>query len=345
LSVSLKTVKEESPVSDLPSEIPTCRETGKAVTTKSIIMKAIPRCLGVIPAIMLSCLTSQVWALELVHYIEAGDYAEVIENAAGLKITDDGVILISSQEKGTLLKITNGKIVASTLTPSIFKDSDLGGIEVLGDGNLVVANEDSGQIAILDSELSRIVRFSQSGSNPGELNDPGPVATSINNRIYVGDVGNRRISVFNHQGLYLYEFGKHGAGDDLGKFTHVSIDAEENVYVLEGSERLSIFDLQGKLISRIKSSDLKDLFGAVPEFSAMTTDLNGTLYLGDRVTNRISIYDWRKREVISVFGVFGKARSQYLDITYLSVNALGQLAVLDRKNQKEIGRASCRERV
>jgi len=64
----------------------------------------------------------------------------------------------------------------------------------------------------------------------------------------------------------------------LLKPTHVSIDAEENVYVLEGPEQLSIFDLHGNLISRIKSSELKELFGSTPELSAMTADLNGTLY-------------------------------------------------------------------
>ena len=297
-------------------------------------MKLKSRCLGVILAILLPGLINQVQALEILHFIEAGDYAEAIEDAAGLKLTDDGVVLVTSQDKGTVLRITDGNIAANSLTPSVFKDSDLGGIEVLSDNRLVVANEDTGQIAILHPDLSRTVVFSQSGSNPGELNDPGPLAASVNNRIYVGDVQNRRISVFNHQGLYLFEFGQHGAADDLGKPTHISIDAEENVYVLEGSDRLSIFDLHGNLVARIKSSDLKDLFGATPEFSAMTTDLNGTIYLGDRVSNRISIYDWRKQEVTGVFGVFGKARSQFRDITYLSVNAAGQLAVLDRSNQK-----------
>jgi tetratricopeptide (TPR) repeat protein len=298
-------------------------------------MILLPRSLGLILAVILSSLAGQVQALEILHYIEAGDYSRVLENASGLKITDDGVVLVSSQEKATLLRIIDGKVAASSLKPSVFRDSDLGGIEVLADGRLVVVNEGSGRITILDAELNKITRFSQSGGNPGELNDPGPVATSINNKIYVGDVKNRRISVFNHQGLYLYRFGKHGnSGDDLLKPTHVSIDAEENIYVLEGPDRLSIFDMQGNLISRIASSELKDLFGSTPEFSAMTTDLNGTLYLGDRVSNRISIFDWRKRKVISVFGVFGKARSQFRDISYLSVNAHGQLAVLDKNNKK-----------
>ncbi len=335
MSISLKTVNEESPVSELLKKLLAFRVKGDTVTTKSITMKVLPKSLGIILTVILSSLAGQAQAFEILHFIETGDYAEIMENASGLKITDDGVVYVSSKEKGTILKITDGHIQASSLTPSVFKDSDLGGIDVLADGNLVVVNEGSARVAILEPDLTRITRFSQSGNSPGELKGPGPVAVSINNKIYVGDVRNRQISVFNQQGLYLHRFGKHGSsGKDMLKPTHISIDAAENIYVLEGLDRLSIFDLHGNLISRIESSELKELFGGTPEFSAMTTDLNGTLYLGDRVSNRISIFDWRKREVISVFGVFGKARLQYRDITYLSVNAHGQLAVLDKKNKK-----------
>ena len=280
-------------------------------------------------------LAGRAQALEILHFIEAGDHTQVFENASGLKLTDDGVVYVTSQKKGTILKIVDGNIEANSLTPSLFRDSDLGGTEVLPNGNLFIVNEGSGRVAILKPDFKLVTRFSQSGSSPGELDDPKPVAASINNKIYVGDVKNKRISVFNHQGLYLHSFGRYGSSDDnLLKPTHISIDAEENVYVLEGPDRLSIFDLHGNLISRIKSSDLKELFGSTPELSAMTTDLNGTLYLGDRVSNRISIFDWRKGEVIGLFGVFGQARSQYRDITYLSVNALGQLAILDKNNKK-----------
>lgn len=180
-----------------------------------------------------------------------------------------------------------------------------------------------------------INRFSRSGSSPGELKAPKPIAVSINKNIYVGDAKNRQISVFNDQGLYLHSFGKHDSNvGKLLKPTHVSIDSQENVYVLEGPDRLSIFDYYGKLISRIEFSELKELFGNIPEISAMTTDLNGILYLGDRVSNRISIFDWRNKQMLDVFGVFGQERSQYRDISYLSVNALGQLAVLDKVNNK-----------
>jgi len=298
-------------------------------------MKLPPRGLGIVCAVILSILTGQAQAFEILHFIEAKDQAPVLKYASGLKLTDDGIVYVTSQENGTILKIANGRIEADGLVPSVFSDSDLGGVGIMPDGNLVVVNEDSGQVAIVDSGLKLITRFSQSGSNPGELRGPGPIAVSSNKNIYVGDVKNRQISVFNDQGLYLHSFGKHDSSvGKLLKPTHVSIDALENVYVLEGPDRLSIFDLYGKLISRIEFSELKNLFGNVPKISAMTADLNGILYLGDRVSKRISVFDWRKKKILGVFGLSGEQRSQYRDISYLSVNALGQLAVLDKINNK-----------
>lgn len=77
--------------------------------------------LGLAFAVLLPCLTSQVQALEIVRFIETRDYARVIEFASGLKLTDDGVIYVTSQEKGTILKFTDGNITASSLAPSVLK--------------------------------------------------------------------------------------------------------------------------------------------------------------------------------------------------------------------------------
>lgn len=274
-------------------------------------------------------------ALEMLHFIEGKEYAGYLEDAKGLKITNDGIVYVTSTKKGSLLKITDGTIEVSKLNPTIFKKSHIAGIDVLHNGNLLIANRGSDKVAIVSSDLTPVKLFSKSGSDPGELDGPGTITASINNRIYVADRGNKQISVFSDQGLFLHSFGRHGSGGkDILKPTHISIDADENIYVLEGPERLSIFDLQGNLIERIKSKDLKKQFDGVPQFGAMTADLNGNLYLADNKTNQISIFDWRKKEVIQRFGALGQSRAQYRRIRQLSVNSHGQIAILDTKNKK-----------
>jgi tetratricopeptide (TPR) repeat protein len=284
---------------------------------------------------VLSGLAPGAQALEILHLYEASEYARVLRHANGIKITDGGTVYVSSEENGTLLKLDDDRFEAFSLSPSIFEDPGLGGIDMLADGRLVVVNEESSKLAILGAGQNLETRFSRSGRGPGELGYPRAVAVSANNNIYVGDVRGRQISVFNHQGLYLQSFGRNGpGGDGLSQPTHIAIDAEENVYVLEAPSRISIFDHGGLLIDRITAEELRPLFGNVPEFSAMTADSSGTLYLGDRVNSRIAVFDWRKRELLAQFGRLGPSRGQYLTISQLSVNDGGQIAILDNRNEK-----------
>ncbi|MFT5657272.1 MAG: tetratricopeptide (TPR) repeat protein/DNA-binding beta-propeller fold protein YncE [Gammaproteobacteria bacterium] len=274
-------------------------------------------------------------ALEMLHLIDGKEHASFFSEGKGLKITNDGIVYVTSEKKGSLLKITNGITEILPLTPSVFKDSDLGGIDTLSNGNLVIVNRGSDRVAVTTPDLTPVLLFSKSGSDPGELDAPRTVVASVNNRIYVADRDNEQITVFNDQGLFLRSFARDGSGGkDIQKPTHISIDAKENIYVLEGQDRFSVYDLQGNLIERFKTKHLKDQFEGIPKFVAMTADLSGNLYLADQVTSQITIFDWRKKEVIQRFGALGQSRAQYRHITQLSVNSRGQIAILDTKNKK-----------
>ena len=111
-------------------------------------MQALMKNFGSLLVLLLTGILGQAQAIEVMHFIEAGDYARVMEDAKGLKITDDGVVYVTSEEKGTLLRILDGNIEQISLSPSVFEDPALGGIDVLPDGNLVVINEGSGQVGV-----------------------------------------------------------------------------------------------------------------------------------------------------------------------------------------------------
>jgi len=274
-------------------------------------------------------------ALEIQQFVEGKEHAKILKKASGLKISDDGVVYITSERKGSLLRVVDGKVEHISLSPELFKNSKLGGVDILPNGNLVIVNRGSGQVGIANAQLKPVKVFSKSGGDPGELRSPTPVAVSVNNRIFVADTGNKQVSVFNDQGLFLYGFGRNGSSSkDLLKPTHISLDADENVYVLEGLSRLSIFNANGQLIRQIGAEEFRPLFGDTPEFTAMTTDLDGNLYLADAVTSQVTIVDWQKMKPISRFGSRGQARLQYLNITQLSVNNRGQIAILDNRNKK-----------
>ena len=64
----------------------------------------------------LASIVMPVQALELEQFIEAKDYADVMEDATGLGISDKGVVFVTSEKQGTLLKITKGEIAADKIS-------------------------------------------------------------------------------------------------------------------------------------------------------------------------------------------------------------------------------------
>ncbi len=292
----------------------------------------------IIFVLFISLLSVSAPAQKLTHYITDSSAADYIKKATGLKITNSGQILVTSSKKGTLLVLENDKFNKIALKPDIFGDTDLAGLDLLDNGQLVIINSDSNKIAITNHSASQLIRtFANSGDDPGQIKAAEGVAVSLNNEIYVADKKNNRISVFNDQGLFLYSFGQRGdKKNKLSKPTHIALDADENVYVLEaGSKnRISIYRSNGSLLKQLDTKKMAKQVGATLDFSAMTADLNGMLYLADDNKNKIIIYDWRKESVQKNFGSLGQSRGQFRNIILMSINNQGQLAVLDNVNKK-----------
>ncbi len=291
-------------------------------------------CLSILYCFFLPTLQAQ--TLELV--IQDEKNSGFLAKASGLKIMDSGRVLVTSSRDGTLLVQEKDAFRAIPLSPGIFKKKNLAGIDQLPDGSLVFANPDSGQLAITNESADRALRlFSQSGDDAGQLDEPAAVAVSVNQYIYIADRDNNRISVFNDQGLFLQHFGFHDLDNsDLYKPTHLALDAQGNIYVLEAGQRnrVSIFRRDGELIKQLDTLSLAKQLGGEIDFSAMTADLNGLLYLAEDNKKQVLIYNWRDDALISKFGSLGQSRGQYRNIAFLSVNNKGQLAVVDKKNRK-----------
>nr|MDJ0834622.1 tetratricopeptide repeat protein [Gammaproteobacteria bacterium] len=264
--------------------------------------------------------------------------AKYINKAAGLEITDDGQVLVTSRREGSLLVQDGDQFKIVKLLPKIFADNDVTGIEQMADGRLVLVNDGDSEVALVDASLEQLLqKFAKSGDDAGELKKPQAVAGSINNRIYVADRDNNRISVFNDQGLFLQQIGQHDRdARDLLKPTHLALDASEQLYVLEAGDRnrVTIFDRHGNIIKQLDTKALGELLGSKIDFSAMTADYDGRLYLADDNSRQVFVYDWQNEQILSRFGTLGQSRGQYRDISLLAVNQRGQLAVLDKKNAK-----------
>lgn len=142
-----------------------------------------------------------------------------------------------------------------------------------------------------------ILSWGEPGEKPGQFNLPHDIAISNDGRVYVADRENSRIQVFDQKGNFITQW------TDLNRPCGLHIDKDNNVYVAELGKRvgrydldykeglpdfpsdvlwsrLSIYDLEGKLITRWGEADF-NLPGSFLASHCVCTDSKGNLYVGE----------------------------------------------------------------
>jgi sugar lactone lactonase YvrE len=117
--------------------------------------------------------------------------------------------------------------------------------------------------------------WGEPGQAPGQFRLPHNIWIDRKDRIWVCDRENSRVQIFDTQGKVL------DVWTDLFRPTQVTIDADDTVYISELSRRVSIFNIDGKLLARWgnESSDLSDPLFVGPH--VIGVDSRGDIYVGE----------------------------------------------------------------
>jgi len=121
----------------------------------------------------------------------------------------------------------------------------------------MVINQKTGVIYITDTGNERIVKLDKNfpyilqwgsvdgiGSNEtGKFNHPHGIDVDSKGYVYVNELENPRIQVFDNDGNFTTSFGTSGIGDgQFSKPEHVNIDSSGNIYVVDrGNQRMQVF--------------------------------------------------------------------------------------------------------
>jgi len=150
-----------------------------------------------------------------------------------------------------------------------------------------VALSPEGEIFVSDGYgNARVHKFSPDGKLLKSWGEPGTCPGQFmlvhnvwfekkNRHIWICDRENNRIQIFDTDGKFITEW------KDVRRPTDVFIDRDDVVYVSELPQRISIFTLDGKLISRFGTEDkdyTKSLFVAP---HTLSVDSKGDLYVGE----------------------------------------------------------------
>jgi len=105
-------------------------------------------------------------------------------------------------------------------------------------------------VAALPAVLTNyVLQWGSPGSGNGQFDEPVGVAVDFNGNVYVTDMGNDRVQVFNGSGVWQFSFG--GTGSGPGQFLRpygISINGGDLYVVDTGNFRVQKFDLSGNFL-------------------------------------------------------------------------------------------------
>jgi len=114
------------------------------------------------------------------------------------------------------------------------------------------------------------------------------------NRIYVADGNNGRVSAWDAQGRYLFQFGR-GSGDgELSLPRGMFIDGRDRLHVVDAvDQNVKVYDVSGQepiFLYAFGDWGLEDGLFNYP--NDIVLDGSGRLYIADRENNRVQVWSY-----------------------------------------------------
>lgn len=204
-----------------------------------------------------------------------------------------------------------------------------------GSTNFEVGNE----VSIFTPEGEYIGGVGSGGTGPGEFDEPGALEFSPKTgNLYVGDVFNLRVNVYDPEGNYIEtlaegEFGGLIEGRAFFGPSGITFDAENNVYVGDFSnDRILKINEAGEIIDTIGTPGTEPGQFQGPA-GIRISPVSGNIYVADQFNNRIQVLDPEGNPLL-VFGTEGTEPGQFLQPIGLEVDEQENIYVADSINSR-----------
>ena len=178
-----------------------------------------------------------------------------------------------------------------------------------------------------DTNGNYLLQFGSCGSSAGQLSSSYGIAIH-NDKAYIADSMNRRISVFHTIGQFYNTFGS----DVLGYPRDVAVSADKYL-VVAGYNPSCIwtFTLDGHCIGKFGTSGSGRCEFIDPQ--GITGDLNGFIVVADTFNHRVSIFD-QNGKFIHSFGSKGSANGQFNNPRGIAFSPNGSIYFSDYSNKR-----------
>jgi sugar lactone lactonase YvrE len=180
------------------------------------------------------------------------------------------------------------------------------GINIGADGELLFTDvtEDHNCVHLLPEDVTRSTSWQEfspqaktvgaTGQGNGQFLFPNSAVTDSQGQLYISDGNNGRISVWDPQGNFLFNFGT-GTGDGaLSLPRGMHIDERDRLYVVDAvAQKIVVYDISGEEISFLFAFGAFGMDDGLFNYpNDLTQDSSGRLYIADRENNRIQVWSY-----------------------------------------------------
>ncbi|MDQ6994407.1 MAG: hypothetical protein Q9M18_02280, partial [Mariprofundaceae bacterium] len=206
-------------------------------------------------------------------------------------------LLLSTQKELITIGLKNFQLqhhYVLTGKNQVFDNKGISGLAALPLNRTLLVNAKENRWAIVNQSGKALVAIGHEGKQEGELSEPIDIAYSQQRRVYILEKGNKRVSVFAPDGVFLLSFGDNSLEKDvnLDAPSNISVDQWERIYVLDHAKggRISIYSSKGKVLKQVLAKDLQAYFPKKPKLQALDVTLDGRLILQDKNSGKIIFF-------------------------------------------------------
>ena len=195
------------------------------------------------------------------------------------------------------------------------------------DSNHHLYTTDDHRVQKFNMNYTYLLQFGGMGSGDRQLMYPYGI-TIHDEKVYIADFRNKRISVFQTNGKFCISFGS----DQLSTPRDVAVNANNQLLIADsGNSCIYTFTLDGHYVGKFgtRGYDRGHLYNPY----SFTTDFNCFIMVADIENNRISVFN-RDGNCIHCFGSKGSANGQFNSPCGIALSPDGNIYVSDTNNKR-----------
>ena len=166
---------------------------------------------------------------------------------------------------------------------------------------IYVTDTNNKRVQVFDLAGTPIYKFGKEGEGPGEFKFPYGVDGDSQGNVYVSDLYNGCISVFDSKGNFIKYFAEKDPNEKIIEAPGSLRISGDKLYVTDiKKSKVLVLDMEGKLLKEIGELGKKE--GQFQAPNALTLDKDGNLFVVDTGNQRVQVFDKDGKYVRSING-------------------------------------------